>query len=119
MRNNIIFIRCISTSLSLQKSKIMSSYDYYSTTESETDEEYEQELEQLEEEMIRDREGVFLCEMMHKNNIHSPLNGPMDGDMLNDCLHPTLEKKMLGAGEYGLVTKIKICIKRDYFTRVP
>ena len=69
----------------------MSSYDDYSTSESETDEEYEQQQEEMEQEMIRDQNGEFLCELMHRNNIRSPLNGPIDGHMLNECLHPHLK----------------------------
>lgn len=69
----------------------MSCYDYSSTSESETDEEYEQQQEEMEQEMIRDRNGEYLCELMNINNIRSPLNGPMDGDMLNQCLHPHLK----------------------------
>lgn len=69
----------------------MSSYDYYSTSESETDEEYEHQIKEMEKEMIRDQDGNYLSDLMQKNNISSPLNGPLDGAMLNDCLHPHLK----------------------------
>ena len=69
----------------------MSSYEYSSTSESETDEEYEREMEELREEMIRDEQGHELSELFHTNNIKSPLNGHMDGKMLNECLQPYLK----------------------------
>ena len=69
----------------------MSSYDYYSTTESETDEEYEQELEKLEEEILWDENSTLVWDLMHDYNIRSPLSGPIDGKVLNDWLHPTLK----------------------------
>ena len=69
----------------------MSSYDYFSTTESETDEEYEQELEKLEEEILWDENSTLVWDLMHDYNIRSPLNGPIDGKVLNDWLHPTLK----------------------------
>ena len=68
----------------------MSSYDY-SSSESETDEEYELELKELELEKIRDMNGHILWDLMHKNNIRSPLNGPMDGKTLKQCLNPYLK----------------------------
>lgn len=69
----------------------MSSYDYFSTTESETDEEYEQELEKLEEEILWDENSTLVWDLMHDYNIRSPLSGPIDGKVLNDWLHPTLK----------------------------
>lgn len=69
----------------------MSSYEYSSSSESETDEEYEQQMKEMEQEIIRDQDGEYLTDLMHKNNITSPLNGPMDGDTLNECLHPHLK----------------------------
>lgn len=69
----------------------MSSYDYYSTTESETDEEYEQEMEKLEEEILWDENSDLVWDLMHDYNIRSPLSGPIDGKVLNDWLHPTLK----------------------------
>ena len=68
----------------------MSSYDY-SSSESETDEEYELELKELEMEKIRDMRGHMLNDLMRTNNIRSPLNGPMDGKILNECLNPRLK----------------------------
>lgn len=69
----------------------MSSYDYYSTTESETDEEYEQEMEKLEEEILWDENSDLVWDLMHDYSIRSPLSGPIDGKVLNDWLHPTLK----------------------------
>ena len=69
----------------------MSSYEYSSSSESETDEEYEQQMKEMEQEIIRDQDGEYLTDLMHKNNITSPLNGPMDGAMLNECLNPHLK----------------------------
>ena len=68
----------------------MSSYDY-SSSESETDEEYELELKELEMEKVRDENSHMLCNLMHQNNIRSPLNGPMDGNTLKQCLNPHLK----------------------------
>lgn len=68
----------------------MSSYDY-SSSESETDEEYELEMKELEMEKIRDMSGHLLSDLMCRNNIRSPLNGPMDGKTLNQCLNPHLK----------------------------
>ena len=70
----------------------MSSYDY-SSSESETDEEYELELKELEMEKVRDENSHMLCNLMHQNNIRSPLNGPMDGYTLKQCLNPHLKMK--------------------------
>ncbi len=68
----------------------MSSTEYWSD-ESETDEEYDNELASLETEKRRDEDTHMLADLMAYNNIRSPLNGPMDGDMLNDCLNPRLK----------------------------
>ena len=67
----------------------MSSYEY--SSESSTDEEFEHGLFEVEKEKIRDEQSYELCDLMDKKNIWSPLNGPMDGYMLNDCLHPRLK----------------------------
>ena len=67
----------------------MSSDEYYSS-ESETDEEYEHELELLEEEKLRDEKAHIVWDLIEHNNIRSPLNGPMDGYTLNECLNPRL-----------------------------
>lgn len=68
----------------------MSSYEF-SSEESSTDEEYEQQLVELEEEKLRDAQSHSLSDLMSEHNIRSPLNGPMDGNMLNTCLHPELK----------------------------
>lgn len=68
----------------------MSSDEYYSS-ESETDEEYEREMVVLEAEKQRDEDSNALWEFIARNNIRSPLNGPMDGNTLNDCLNPRLK----------------------------
>lgn len=68
----------------------MSSYEY-SSSESETDEEYEQELKQLDLEKRRDELAHDMWDLLDRNNIRSPLGGPMDGTMLNKCLNPELK----------------------------
>lgn len=68
----------------------MSSTEYFSD-ESETDEEYERELVILEAEKQRDEDTHALSDIIAHNNIRSPLNGPMDGRTLNDCLNPQLK----------------------------
>ena len=68
----------------------MSSYEY-SSSESETDEEYEQELKQLDLEKRRDELAHDMWDLLDRNNIRSPLGGPMDGAMLNKCLNPELK----------------------------
>lgn len=73
----------------------MSSYEYssskYSSSESETDEEHEQELKQLDLEKRRDELAHDMWNLMDRNNIRSPLGGPMDGYMLKKCLNPELK----------------------------
>lgn len=68
----------------------MSSYEY-SSDESSTDEEFEQRLLEVEEEKWKDEQSHELWDLMDRRNITSPLNGPMDGYTLNDCLDPTLK----------------------------
>lgn len=68
----------------------MSSFE---SSESSTDEEYERQLDELEEEKIRDAQSHELWDLMDRSNIRSPLNGPMDGYMLNECLYPKLKMK--------------------------
>ena len=68
----------------------MSSYEY-SSDESSTDEEFEQRLLEVEEEKMKDAQSHELWDLMDRRNITSPLNGPMDGFMLNDCLYPKLK----------------------------
>lgn len=77
----------------------MSSYEY-SSSESETDEEYELEMKELEMEKERDENGEFLRELMLTSNIRSPLNGPMDGETLNQCLNPHLKIKDVVYGNF-------------------
>lgn len=67
------------------------SSDEYSISESETDEEYEHELELLEHEKQRDENAHIMWDLLKRNSIRSPLNGPMDGHTLNQCLNPQLE----------------------------
>jgi hypothetical protein len=67
----------------------MSSYEF--TSESSTDEEFEQSLLEVEEEKIRDAQSHELWDLMDRSNISSPLNGPMDGYTLNECLYPKLK----------------------------
>ena len=64
----------------------ISSSEYYPTSDSSTDEEYEQQQEELFAEKRRDEASHELWDLMLRNNIRSPLNGPMDGAMLNSCL---------------------------------
>ena len=78
----------------------MSSYEYFSTSESETDEEYEQRMEEMEEQKMKDEQSDYLVELMHKNNICSHLNGPMDGYMLNECLNPRLKMSDVMYGQF-------------------
>ncbi len=68
----------------------MSSYEY-SSDESSTDEEFEQGLLDVEEEKIHDEQSHDLTALISQHNIRSPLNGPMDGYTLNDCLYPKLK----------------------------
>lgn len=68
----------------------MSSSEYF-TSESETDEEYERRLEELECEKKRDEEAHRVWDLMERNNIRSPLNGPVDGRVLNRWLSPELK----------------------------
>ena len=68
----------------------MSSYEY-SSDESSTDEEFEQQMVDLEEEKMKDAQSHELWDLMDRRNITSPLNGPMDGFTLNDCLYPKLK----------------------------
>ena len=70
----------------------MSSYEY-SSDESSTDEEFEQRLLEVEEEKWKDAQSHRLTELMAERNIISPLNGPMDGYTLKDCLYPDLKMK--------------------------
>jgi len=77
----------------------MSSYDY-SSSESETDEEYELEMKELELEKVRDMSGHALNDLMHRNNIRSPLNGPMDGKTLKQCLSPHLKMEDVVYGKF-------------------
>jgi len=68
----------------------MSSYEY-SSDESSTDEEFEQQMVDLEEEKMKDAQSHELWDLMDRRNITSPLNGPMDGYTLNTCLNPRLK----------------------------
>ena len=68
----------------------MSSYEY-SSDESSTDEEFEQQMVDLEEEKMKDAQSHELWDLMERRNIRSPLNGPMDGYTLNTCLNPRLK----------------------------
>jgi len=68
----------------------MSSYEY-SSDESSTDEEFEQQMVDLEEEKMKDAQSHELWDLMDRRNITSPLNGPMDGYTLNTCLNPSLK----------------------------
>lgn len=68
----------------------MSSYEY-SSDESSTDEEFEQQMVDLEEEKMKDAQSHELLDLMDSRNITSPLNGPMDGYTLNTCLNPRLK----------------------------
>ena len=78
----------------------MSSYEYSSTSESETDEEYELEMKELEIEKKRNENSDILCNLMCEKNIRSPLNGPMDGVTLNECLHPHLKMEDVVYGQF-------------------
>lgn len=78
----------------------MSSYDYSSTSESETDEEYELEMKELEIEKKRNENSHILCDMMYEKNIRSPLNGPLDGVALNECLNPHLKMEDVLYGHF-------------------
>ena len=65
----------------------MSSYEYFSSSsESETDEEFYERLHETEEAQRYDEASHRLCDLMRIHDIHSPLNGPMDGSMLKQCL---------------------------------
>lgn len=64
----------------------MSSSEYTSFSDSSTDEEFEREQDEMLAEQRRDEASHELWDLMLKNNIRSPLNGPMDGAMLNSCL---------------------------------
>lgn len=77
----------------------MSSYEY-STEESSTDEEHEQGLMDLEEEKLRDQQSHSLTALISQHNIRSPLNGPMDGACLNNCLHPALKMEDVVYGNF-------------------
>jgi len=77
----------------------MSSYEF-SSDESSTDEEYEHQLDKLEEEKLRDVQSHELCDLMWRRNIRSPLNGPMDGHVLNVCLYPTLKMQDVVFGHF-------------------
>lgn len=63
----------------------MSSTEYYTSSDS-YDEEYEREQEEMLAEHRREEASHELWDTMIKNNIRSPLNGPMDGATLNLCL---------------------------------
>jgi len=78
----------------------MSSYDYSSTSGSETDEEYELDIKELEIEKKRNENSDILCDLMYEKNIRSPLNGPMDGFELNECLHPVLKMDDVMYGQF-------------------
>lgn len=78
----------------------MSSYDYSSTSESETDEEYELDIKELEIEKKRNENSDILCDLMYEKNIYSPLNGPMDGFELNECLNPVLKMDDVMYGQF-------------------
>ena len=77
----------------------MSSYEY-SSDESSTDEEFEQSLLDVEKEKIRDEQSHELWDLMERRNITSPLNGPMDGYMLNTCLNPRLKMEDVVYGNF-------------------
>lgn len=78
----------------------MSSYEYSSPSESETDEEYELEMKELDIEKNRNENSVILSGLMDENNIRSPLNGPMDGFELNECLNPVLKMDDVLYGQF-------------------
>lgn len=77
----------------------MSSFEYPSS-ESETDEEYEHQLKELDMEKRRDEMAHDMWDIMDRNNIRSPLNGPMDGDTLNSCLRPHLKMEDVVYGNF-------------------
>ena len=63
----------------------MSSLEY-STYESSTDEEFEQQMEELEKQIQRDERAHELWNLMQMYKIRSPLQGPADGAELNRWL---------------------------------
>ena len=69
----------------------MSSYEsMFSCTDSSSDEEYDSRLNELEEEKLYNESLDRLSELLSELNIRSPLNGPIDGYVINRVLKSDL-----------------------------
>ena len=60
------------------------------STESSTDEEFENEQAVLQRQIEHDEFMHYIWDYMQEIQFESPLNGPMDGAMLNACLYSNL-----------------------------
>lgn len=69
----------------------MSSYEsMYSCTDSSSDEEYDSQMNELEQEKRYNESLDRLSELLSELNMRSPLNGPIDGYVINRVLEADL-----------------------------
>ena len=85
-------------------------YNFSSYDESSTDDEYEEALEALKREKQRDCQAHQLWDLMLEFNIMSPLNGPLDGYALNDCLYNSLDLRDVISDDNRLKYRNKVAL---------
>ena len=73
------------------RSANMSSYEY--SSDSSTDEEFEEALDEVIRQQERDERAHALWDLFDNKNIESPISGPIDGKVLNTWLQANLTLK--------------------------